>query len=505
MSYAAAADLFQKLQSLSLRFHVSRTAGDLIKRVTSDAGSVGILFGDAVMPALVALATVMMMFIIMWRIDPGLTLVALAVVPCMALIFWLYAQPMMERSYQEQEAEGKIYDYVEHTFSSLPAVQAFGREHINLENFQGTAAGTLRAAVSAVNVQLQFKIFIGLTTAVGSAAIIWIGGLAVLQHQMSVGGLILFLSYLASLYSPMRDIMYTGSTIQNAGGSAKRALEILQLGPEIADSGRAGRLNRVRGDIMFDDVTFEYEPGRAVLRNICFTACSGQTIALVGQTGSGKSTLVSLIPRFYDPVAGRILIDGYDLREVQLTSLRRNVAMVLQDPFLFSASIAENIAFGNPAASFAQIEAAARAANADGFIHRLPNGYNTIVGERGATLSGGERQRLTIARALLKDGPILILDEPTSAIDAHTEVLVLEAMEKLMQGRTTFIITHRLSLVRKADLILLLKDGTILESGTHQQLMQRDGEYARYIKIQSRPNSFTHSGGASLLKGGTAS
>jgi ATP-binding cassette, subfamily B, bacterial len=502
MNYEAAADLFQKLQSLSLRFHTRRPTGDLIKRVTSDVGSVAVLFRDALMPSLVSLATLILMFLIMWRIDSGLTVVALAAIPCMVLIFWLYAQPMMERSYREQESEGKIYDFVEHIFSAIPAVQAFGREDINLEKFQGTAAGTLRAAISAINVQLQFKMLIGLTTAVGSAAIMWIGGTAVLQGQMTVGGVVLFLSYLASLYSPLRDLMYTGSMVQSAAGGARRVLEIMQTQAEVFDSRNACSLINLRGDIIFDNVSFEYESGRPVLRNISFNAHSGQTIALVGQTGAGKSTLSTLIPRFYDPTGGRILIDGHDLREVQLATLRRHVAIVWQDPFLFPVSIAENIAYGDPGASYAQIEIAARAANADEFIRRLPDGYDTKVGERGATLSGGERQRISIARALLKNAPVLILDEPTSALDASTEAIMLDAMQNLMRGRTTFIIAHRLRLVRKADLILLLHGGAILENGTHGELMRRGGKYARYLAIQSQHSGLGDSGDSS--SGGTA-
>jgi ATP-binding cassette subfamily B protein len=491
MSHEAAAELFQKLQGLSLRFHTTRTTGDVVKRVTADVGSIAVLFRDALIPAATSLTTLIVMFIIMWRIDSNLTVVALFAIPCMVSAFWLYAGPMMDTSYREQEAEGQLYDFVERTFSAIPAVQAFGREEINLEKFQGTTAGILQAAVSAVNVQLKFKVLIGLATAGGTAAIIWFGGLAVLQGNMSVGSVVLFLSYLAALYMPLQAIMYTGSTVQTAGGSAERVLEIMQREPEIVDRRGARPLRDVLGAIAFEGVDFEYEPGHPVLRNISFKAETGQTIALVGQSGAGKSTLASLVPRFYDPNKGRILIDGYDLRDVQLGSLRRHIAIVLQDPFLFPITIAENIAYGNPAASFAQIENAARAANAHDFISRLPNGYETRIGERGATLSGGERQRLSIARALLKDMPILILDEPTSSLDVSTEGLLLDAMQRLMRGRTTIIIMHSLRLVRSADLILLLKDGRILESGAHEHLMRQDGEYARYVAIQSRPGGVT--------------
>jgi ATP-binding cassette, subfamily B, bacterial len=487
MSYAAAADLFEKLQALTLRFHNHRATGDIIKRVTSDASAVAVLFRDALMPVLASLVTLMLMFTIMWRLDAGLTLVALAAVPCMAFTFWMYARPMMDLSHREQEAEGKIYEFVERTFSAMPAVQAFGRERINLETFQGAADGTLRAAVSAINVQLQFNFLIGVTTAVGTAAIIWVGGRAVLHGDLTVGAVVLFMSYLVSLYTPLQAIMYIGSTIQSAGGSARRVLEIMQSEPEVVDLPNARPLQRVRGDVSFEGVTFEYEPGRPVLQNLELDVKAGQTIALVGPSGAGKSTLVSLIPRFYDPTRGRVLVDGIDLLDVQLASLRHQIAIVLQDSFLFPVTIAENIAYGNPAASMAQIENAARLANAHEFISRLPHGYETKIGERGSTLSGGERQRLSIARALLKDAPILILDEPSSALDASTEALMLDAMQTLMRGRTTIIVAHRLRTVRGADLILLLKDGMIAEYGTHRDLMRRGGDYARYVTLQAMP------------------
>jgi ATP-binding cassette, subfamily B, bacterial len=488
MSYAAAADLFGKLLTLSPRFHARRMTGDLIRRLTADCGAAAVLFRDGLVPAATSLLTLSLMFTIMWRVDPRLTLVAATVIPCMALMFWLYADSMMEQSYREQEAEGRIYDVVEHTFSAIPAVQAFGRELANLQGFQAAAAGVLRAAVSSVSVQLKFRSMIGLATALGTAAIIWFGGTSVLRGEMSLGSVVLFLSYLASLYTPLQAIMYTGATIQSSAASAKRVLEIMQIEPEVVDRPQARPLVQVRGALSFEGVDFDYDAGRPVLRDIAFEIAAGQTVALVGHTGAGKTTLATLVQRFFDPSRGRILIDGHDLRDVMLADLRRHIATVPQEGFLFPITIAENIAYGNEGATFAQIENAARAANAHDFISRLSNDYDTRVGERGATLSGGERQRVSIARALLKDTPILVLDEPTSSLDAGTEALVLDALRRLMIGRTAVIISHRLKMVRDADLILFLRNGSILESGTHQELLQRDGAYARYLAIQSRPS-----------------
>jgi ATP-binding cassette subfamily B protein/subfamily B ATP-binding cassette protein MsbA len=253
----------------------------------------------------------------------------------------------------------------------------------------------------------------------------------------------------------------------------------------VSDRATAEAVTQLRGHVSFENVSFGYEPDRAVLHDLWLEALPGQTVAIVGATGAGKSTLISLVPRFYDPWQGRITIDGIDLRDLQLRSLRQKIAIVLQEPFLFPMTIAENIAYGRPDATDAEIEQAAKAANAHGFIERLPEGYQTVIGERGATLSGGERQRLSIARALLKDAPILILDEPTSALDAETEHLLLEALERLMRGRTTFIIAHRLSTIRNADRIIVLKDGAILEQGSHSELLASGGEYHRYVKLQT--------------------
>jgi ATP-binding cassette subfamily B protein/subfamily B ATP-binding cassette protein MsbA len=278
--------------------------------------------------------------------------------------------------------------------------------------------------------------------------------------------------------------MYSSSTIQEAAGSARRVREVLDTKPEVADKSGAVALAAAQGRVALEKVTFGYEPDRPVLRDVSLEAEPGQTIALVGATGAGKSTLVSLIPRFFDPQAGRVLVDGKDVRDVELRSLRRQVSLVLQEPFLFPLSIGENIAYGRPEAFASEIEEAARAANIHEFIRKFPAGYHTLVGERGATLSGGERQRLSIARALLKNAPILILDEPTSSVDAETERLILEALERLMENRTTFIIAHRLATVRHADCILVLRDGAVVERGAHRELLERGGVYAAFHQKQ---------------------
>jgi ATP-binding cassette, subfamily B, bacterial len=486
MVYDLATDLFSHLQRLSLRFHSRRSVGDSIRRVTTDCGCVSVIVKDAVLPFVTALVSFGAMFVVMWRLEPRLTLVALAVAPWLGLVLRRYMTPMLESSYAQQESEARIFEVAERTLTALPAVQAFGQEPAADRAFVAATDEIVRATYVSTRIGVTFKVLVGLGTATGTAAIMWLGAQSVLDGRLTVGGILVFLAYLAALYTPLETLMYAPSTTQGAAGSARRVLEILETRREVDDRPGAPDPGRLDGHLRIEDVTFGYESGRPILHGVNLDVRPGETVAIIGATGAGKSTLAGLVPRFNDPWSGRVTIDGHDLRDLRLKGLRSQVAVVLQEPFLLPVSIADNIAYGRPGASRDEIEAAARAANAHDFIMRLPEGYQTVLAERGATLSGGERQRLSIARALLKDAPILILDEPTSAVDAHTESLLMDALERLMTGRTTIVIAHRMATVARADRIVALEHGRVVEAGTPAELLERPGGvYARFHARQS--------------------
>jgi ATP-binding cassette subfamily B protein/subfamily B ATP-binding cassette protein MsbA len=422
----------------------------------------------------------------MAQVDGTLTLLAVVVAPFMIGASFLVGKPLRAAAKLKREIESRIQSHIQQTLTGIPVVQAFtqeDREHARFEQFADIA---IRAQQRSTLVGSINSLSSGLITTLGAGLILWIGARHVLQGTLTVGGILLFLVYLGSLQTQMKVFANIYTALQGLNASADRVLEVLRAEPELTEKKTAHVFERrVRGEIEFQNVSFGYEPGREVLKNISLHIDAGETLAIVGPSGAGKTTLINLVPRFFDPWEGRVLLDGIDVRDVQIESLRQQVALVLQEPFLFGKhSIAENIGYAKPDASRQEIEAAARVANAHEFIQRLPQGYDTVLGERGATLSGGERQRLAIARAVLKDAPIVILDEPTSALDAQTEHSLLEALERLMEGRTTLIIAHRLSTVRRADRIVVLDAGRIVECGSHDELMADGSFYAHYHNIQ---------------------
>jgi ATP-binding cassette subfamily B protein len=484
MSYDLASELFAKLQRLSMRFHVRKSVGDNIFRLTNDCACVANIFKNGLLPLAWAVITVTSMFLILCRIDFVLASLLLLVVPFTLLVIHRYARRVRAQSLVQRKYQARMNSLVEQVFSSMPVVQAFCREESNDQAFAHADRDWISATLVFTRLQIEFKFFMSLSVTLGTVGILCLGASHVWSGQISFGSIVVFMYYLNSLKNPLQSIMKTDSNVQGYAGSAERIWEILQSEVEVTDAINAKPLSEVQGRVQLEGVTFGYETGRPVLRDISLDIAPGETVALVGATGAGKTTLVSLIPRFFDPWKGCVKVDGMDIRDLQVQSLRGNIAIVLQEPFLFPRSIAENIAYGKPGARLEEIISAARAANAHEFIMKLPSGYDTIVGDRGGTLSGGERQRISIARALLKDAPILILDEPSSALDTETEQLVVEALGRLIRSRTTLIIAHRLSTIMDADRVVVLENGGVVEQGTHEELVNANGIYSRYYELQ---------------------
>jgi ATP-binding cassette subfamily B protein/subfamily B ATP-binding cassette protein MsbA len=477
--------LFEHLQKLSLSFHDTTKVGDSLYRVAWDTYAVQTLLNNAIVPATTATLTLVGIAVVMALRDWWVTVAALAIAGPLVLLIRRLDRPMTRYSLRAHERESDVSSRVQETLTAIRAVQAFAREPLERERFEHQAAASLHANLHLTLLQTGSQMVVSLLMAVGTAAVIWLAGRRALQGVLTPGDVVLLAAYLVMLYKPLETLAYTAVAVQGAAAGARRVLALLDVQPDVTDAPDAATLpGRPSGGLAFEHVTFAYRGGRPALRDVSLEVRPGEVVAIVGASGAGKTTLASLVVRFYDPQAGRITLDGYDLRALTLRSLRENVALVLQDPIVFGASIRENIAYGRPAATGAEVERAARAANAHEFVAALPEGYDTVVGERGVTLSGGQRQRLSIARAFVKDAPVLILDEPTSALDADNERAILDALARLMKGRTTLIIAHRLSTIRHADRIVVLEDGAVAEQGTHGELLARRRVYARLYALQ---------------------
>ena len=479
--------LYQHLQRLSLSFHSRAAVGDLIYRVTGDTYAIQTLAMNGLFPLLSGALLLVGMFVVMLRLDWKLTLVGLAVCPFLLLAIVLLNRRITAVALRARESESAVYQLVQRGMSAIKVVQAFSKEEEEHRAFVSQSTASLRQNLTLYTLQTAYGAGTNLVLALGTAAVLWVGAQHVWNRDLTIGDMVVFLSYLASLYAPINAIIQTYGTVQGAKAGMARVIEVLEREPTVPDGTQEFR-TPPPGHIEFRDVSFGYSAERETLHHISLQAQPGQMVAIVGPTGAGKSTLVSLIPRFYDPSAGQVLIDGVDVRELKLSALRQYIGMVLQPPMVFPLSLRDNIAYGRPSASFAEVRSAARMAQADGFIERLPAGYDTVIGEQGVTLSEGERQRLTIARALLRNAPILILDEPTSSVDSATEAMIMEAIEQVVRGRTTFVIAHRLSTVRRAAQIIVLQDGSIVERGTFEALLERQGAFAALYRTQFSPS-----------------
>lgn len=488
LTYHLGAELLDRLQELSLIFHSRQRVGDLVRRVTTDSGCARDLVCAVIIPGASAVLGLVMMFLFMVRLDPVLALVAVSfAIPLILLIRW-FARPMADRAYEQQELSGQMMAHAEQTLGAVSLVQSFGREAAQDRQYSDLCDQTLRAYLRSLISQLQFKMGTGGVMALGSATILLFGGAKVIRGEMTVGDLTVFAAYVTQLYAPLETLAYLGSGFATASAGARRVLDVLESVERVEEHADARPLqvsSDVRGlPIRLDHVTFGYRTAEPVLHAIELEIPAGQVVALVGPTGAGKSTLASLVPRLFDPWGGRVRMGEDDVRELTLTSLRRQIAVVPQEPLLLPLSVARNIAYGRPDAAEDAVRQAAEAAGAAEFIERLPNGYDTILGERGATLSVGQRQRLAIARAILKDARVLILDEPTSALDTTTEREVVTALDRLMHGRTCLIIAHRLSSIRHADRILVLEGGRIVQDGSPSELARQHGLYQHLLQLQ---------------------
>jgi ATP-binding cassette subfamily B protein len=472
-------DLYSYLQSLSLKYHDARRSSDSSFRVAYDSQSIQTIYNKGFTNVFSSIVTLIGTFVIMLQLDWKLTFVSLAIVPLIVGAIYLFAHRIRRESTSIQEQESAMLAQAQEGLSSIRMVHAFGREEFEVRQFHQQARQSLQANLRLTLTNVNSALVISTLMVIGTAAMYYIGALHVLAGTLTLGSLLVFSAYLLMLYQPLESLTYTAWAMEGATAGAKRCFEVLDRQDDVIDSPGAIAISSAKGAIVFKSVTFGYAEDRTVVRDIDLRIDPNQIVGLVGGTGAGKSTLLGLVPRFYDPTTGSITLDGHDLRQITKKSLRAQIAIVLQDTLLFSTTVRENIAYGRPDATEEEIIEAARRAQADDFIQQLPNGYASPVGERGGHLSVGQRQRIGIARAFLKNAPILLLDEPTSALDPVTESAIMETIKELMRGRTTLIATHRLAAIHDVDQIVVLEGGRIVEKGGGPELVRRGGIYAK--------------------------
>lgn len=462
------AQLFRQVQRLSMTYHDTRGTSDSLYRIQYDASAIQWIAVYGIAPLLTAVGTLVGIFAVMLAMEPALAMIALSVSPVLMLLTHGFGRRVRARWHQQKELESSAVSVLQEVLTALRVVKAFGQERREEVRFLDRAGREVRANLAVVRAQAVFYTLTALVLALGTAAALWVGVRSVQGGTLTLGQLTMVMAYLAALYGPLEMLSHKVTELQGSLASAERAFALLDAAVDVQDRPDARPLDRARGEIELCGVSFGYSAELPVLRGIDARIAAGVRVGIVGRTGAGKTTLINLVTRFLDPTQGALRLDGVDLRDWRLEDLRRQFAIVLQEPVLFSTSISENIAYGRPQATEAEIVAAARAANAHDFIALLPDGYGTQVGERGMMLSGGERQRIALARAFLKDAPILILDEPTSSVDLRTEASIIEAMERLMHGRTTFIVAHRLATLAHCDVVYAVEEGRLVPASAQR-------------------------------------
>jgi subfamily B ATP-binding cassette protein MsbA len=470
--------LYNHAEHLSFTYFDTHQTGLLLSTITDDVSTVQDFVSSSTLSILVDLITIVGMLGLMFWLNWDFTLIVVGITPFLLLFVARFRRAIKRATHEVRRRQSDIVNVLQAGLESVRTVQAFGAQDIEAARLSDASRATVTAALGARRVKSLLSPVVAVVVALCTAMVLWRGADLILAGAMTIGSLTVFLSYLAKFFKPVQDLAKMTNAVAATNVALERIRSILDIGVSIAERPDAREPQPFQGAVTFEHVAFSYNPDAPVLQDVAFSIAPGQFVGVVGMTGSGKSTIVSLIPRFYDPTAGRILIDGIDIRDYTLQGIRRQIGFVLQDTVLFRGTVRENLAYGRPDATEAEIIAAAQLANADEFIVRMPHGYDTPVGERGITLSGGQRQRIGIARALVRNAPILILDEPTAALDTESEKLVMEGLDRLMKGRTVITITHRLNTIRDADTIIVLHDGGVAEQGTHDELLTRNGIYA---------------------------
>jgi ATP-binding cassette subfamily B protein len=488
--------VYNHVQHLSLAYHTQKRTGDLISRITNDVDAVQSFIVGNLLGLVVDVLTLAGMAGVMFYLNWRFTLIALSVAPALFAVTYFFTRKSKEASRDVRQKEGEIASLLQEVLSAIGVVKAFAREDYEEERLERESTASVELALRARSLKAKLAPVVGVVVAIGTALVLWYGGRLVLTGALTAGSLIVFIWYLGKMYKPMQDFAKMTDAYTKAAVGYERIREVLETQPGVQDLPTARQAPPLRGDVEFEDVHFGYTQDRPVLRDINLKAEAGHMTALVGPTGSGKSTIASLIGRFYDPDAGSVKIDGVNLREYQQKSLHDQLSFVLQENILFHATIGQNIAYGKPGATAAEIQRAAELANAHGFISEMPQKYDTMVGERGITLSGGQRQRIAIARAIIRETPVLILDEPSSGLDAASEELVFEALDRLIEGKTAIVIAHRFSTIRRANAIFVVDGGCIVESGSHEQLLRSGGLYSKLYELQFRKED--HDSGLAL-------